>query len=65
MREIVKKKLPKGAIQTVKSLQTVRSKCLTVNTAAVHIPIKVLNKVRGSWFYIQMRKIKKKTQTSV
>ena len=58
---MLKRKLPKGAVQTVKSLQIVRRKGLTVSKAVVHIPIKVLKKVRGSWWYTQMRKILKTT----
>lgn len=38
---MLKRKLPKGAAATVKSLQTVRRKCLPVSIAAVHILIKV------------------------
>lgn len=45
MRGILKKKVIK---RNSSNSYTVRRKCLTVNTAAVHIPIKVSNKVRGS-----------------
>lgn len=45
MRGILKKKVVK---RNSSNSYTVRRKCLTVNTAAVHIPIKVSNKVRGS-----------------
>lgn len=55
MRGILKKKVAK---RNSSNSYTVRRKCLTVNTAAVHIPIKVSNKVKGSWWCVQMREIK-------